>query len=356
MGIETNKLTKVRDSNLELFRIVTMLLIVAHHYVVNSNLLLPIMENYPSAKSIVLLLLGAAGKTGINCFVLITGYFMCLSVITLRKALKLLLEVEFYNVIFYCIFVATGYIEISLKSLIIGLLPISSIKYSFVSCYLAFFCFIPFLNILIKGMNQKQHLLLVVLLLLIFSVFPLMMIPVIFSYLSWFMVIYLIAAYIRLYPPQWSLNKKIVGWGLLGCLVLSMVSVIIGGWLSVKYNKPLYYFLVSDSNRPFAVATAVGAFLFFKNLNIGYSKSINTIAASTFGVLLIHANCEAMRQWLWRETLDNAGHFSGNIYLHAILSVIGVYIVCTIIDYCRIKVLEKPVFKIIDRKIGNNGK
>ena len=355
MGIETNKLTKERDSNLELFRIVTMLLIVAHHYVVNSNLLLPIMENYPSAKSIFLLLFGWAGKTGINCFVMITGYFMCTSAITLRKALKLLLEVEFYNVVFYCIFVATGYIDISLKSLIIGLLPISSIKYDFVSCYLAFFCFIPFLNILIKGMNQKQHLLLAGLLLLIFSVFPLMLIPVNYSYLIWFMVIYLIAAYLRLYPPQWSLNKRIVGLGLLGCLVLSMASVIIGGWLSIKYNKPLYYFFVSDSNRPFALATAVGAFLFFKNLNIGYCKIINTIAASTFGVLLIHANCEAMRQWLWRETLNNASHFNGNIYLHAILSVVGVYVVCTIIDYCRIKVLENPVFKLIDKKIGNNG-
>ena len=30
---------KVRDSNLELFRIITMLLIVAHHYVVNSGLM-----------------------------------------------------------------------------------------------------------------------------------------------------------------------------------------------------------------------------------------------------------------------------------------------------------------------------
>lgn len=30
---------KVRDSNLELYRIIVMLLIVAHHYVVNSGLL-----------------------------------------------------------------------------------------------------------------------------------------------------------------------------------------------------------------------------------------------------------------------------------------------------------------------------
>lgn len=356
MEVEKGRKVKERDSNIELFRIVTMLLIVAHHYVVNSGLLLPIIENYPSTKSIFLLLFGWGGKTGINCFVLITGYFMCTSAITLRKALKLFLEVEFYNVIFYFIFVATGYIEISLKSLIVGLVPISSIKYDFVSCYLVFFCFIPFLNILINGMNQKQHLILVGLCLLIYTIFPLMLIPIFFSYLSWFMVIYLIAAYLRLYPPLWSLDKKIVGWGMLFCLVLSMTSVIIGGWLSIIYNKRLFYFFVSDSNKPFAVVTAVFAFLFFKNLNIRYSKIINMIAASTFGVLLIHANCEAMRQWLWRETFDNVGHYSGNIYLHAILSVIVVYVVCTIIDYCRIKVLENYIFRLIDNKIENNGK
>ena len=33
------KIEKQRDSNLELFRIITMLLIVAHHYVVNSGLM-----------------------------------------------------------------------------------------------------------------------------------------------------------------------------------------------------------------------------------------------------------------------------------------------------------------------------
>ncbi len=32
-------ITKQRDSNLELYRIIVMLLIVAHHYVVNSGLI-----------------------------------------------------------------------------------------------------------------------------------------------------------------------------------------------------------------------------------------------------------------------------------------------------------------------------
>ena len=113
-------------------------------------------------------------------------------------------------------------------------------------------------------------------------------------------------------------------------------------------GKDLSYFFVSDSNKPLAVLTAVFAFLFFKNLEIGYSKVVNTIAASAFGVLLIHANSNTMRQWLWLDTLDNVGNFEGNIYLHAVVSVLTVYAVCTLIDFVRIQLLEKPFFRWFD--------
>jgi hypothetical protein len=64
---------KVRNSNLELYRILVMLAIVAHHYVVNSGLM-SLMDADPlNLKSIFLYLVGMWGKTGINCFVLITG-------------------------------------------------------------------------------------------------------------------------------------------------------------------------------------------------------------------------------------------------------------------------------------------
>ena len=76
---------KERASGIELFRIISMLLIVAHHYVVNSGIQDLMYENPLSANSIFLFLFGAWGKTGINCFVLITGYFMCKSKITSKK-------------------------------------------------------------------------------------------------------------------------------------------------------------------------------------------------------------------------------------------------------------------------------
>lgn len=346
--------SKPRNSNLELFRIITMLVIVAHHYVVNSGLMPVIWENYPSLKSLFLLIFGWGGKTGINCFVLITGYFMCTSQITLRKGLKLFFEVEFYKILFFAIFVLSGYTELTPKFAIKSLLPIVSIKDGFVSCYLVFFLFIPFLNILIKGMTKRQHQLLLGLCLIIFSILPTILIKVNFSYVSWFMVIYLIGSYLRLYPPHWSSNRKKVSLGLTGCMLLSFTSVWGGAQTFTLINKNLSYFLVSDSNKPLAVLTAVFAFLFFKNLKFGYSKIINTIAASAFGVLLIHANSDTMRQWLWRDTLNNAGHYAGNIYLHAVASVLAVYAICTLIDFVRIQLLEKPAFKLLDSKLNKN--
>lgn len=64
-----------RNTNIELYRIVVMFLIVAHHYLVNSGLI-QVIENEPlTGKSAFFYVFGMWGKTGINCFVLITGYF-----------------------------------------------------------------------------------------------------------------------------------------------------------------------------------------------------------------------------------------------------------------------------------------
>ena len=74
---------KVRSSNLELYRIVMMLSIVANHY---THYVKDFMIDMPfTGNSLFLFSFGMWGKIGIDCFVLITGYFMCKSNISLRK-------------------------------------------------------------------------------------------------------------------------------------------------------------------------------------------------------------------------------------------------------------------------------
>ena len=131
---------KQRDSNLELFRIIVMLSIVAHHYVLNSGVWEALRTNELSSESWFYYIFGMWGKTGINCFVLITGWFMCTSRITLRKFLKLLLEVEFYKVTIGIIFLLTGKETLTLKWFS-DLLPVYRIKNNFTPSFLVFFLF-----------------------------------------------------------------------------------------------------------------------------------------------------------------------------------------------------------------------
>lgn len=336
---------KVRKSNLELFRIITMLAIVAHHYVVCSDLWDTInLNGAMSIKNIFLLLFGAWGKTGINCFVLITGYFMCTANIKMSKFLKLVMEIYFYNIVISFVLLITGKSILSFRKIYEIFFPFNSVETNFVGCYLIFYLFIPYLNKLIKVMNEKEHRILLFLLLMVYTIFPsILYSSVKFNYTTWFMVVYLLASYIRLYPKTWFKSKKL--WGIISffSILLSVISIII-----MFYLDRDRYFYVADCNKIFALTTSVGVFMFFKNLNIKNSVFINTISASTFGVLLIHANSLDMHQWLWNSFFKNSTYYNTKlIYTHAIGSVLLVFVICIMIDIVRIRFIEKPVLQKI---------
>ena len=345
---ETESSRKERNSNLELYRIIVMLLIVAHHYVVNSGLMSVMKEEPLHIQSIFLYLFGMWGKTGINCFVMITGYFMCKSHISLRKFIKLLFEIYFYNLIITGTFLLTGYCSPSFSTVFYALVPIQSFGVNFVACFVVFYLLIPFLNLLIQTMNSKLHLRLILLCLLVYSVIgtiPKITLGV--NYVSWFVVLYFIASYIRLYRFPIKISNRNWGWLTLLSILISMASVVFMAWLStvfVNKNIPVFWF-VADSNHIMALVTALCSFMFFKDLNIRYSKVINLIGASTFGVLLIHANSDIMRQWLWQDILNNVGQYGTNtMVLHAILSVIAIFVICILVDMLRMRFVEKPLF------------
>jgi len=347
---------RVRNSNLELYRIIVMLMIVAHHYVVNSGLMQILKESDAILSSGLMLLFGAWGKTGINCFVLITGYFMCKSSFSLKKLVKLYLQIAFYGSVIYVIFCIAGKESFSPFRLLWSIWPVKSIALDFVSCFLIFYLFIPILNILVNSMDRRLHRRLVVILVVIFSVLPSFpRIGMTHNYVSWFMALYMIASYIRKYGMFPGVSHR--QWGYLtiasamtGSLsVLIMIACYRAGYVS-GFNP---YFFVSDSNKFLSVAIAVCSFMYFKDLKIPCSKFINLVGASTFGVLLIHANSDTMRQWLWQETVDCVGHYGDSAMWtlgYAMASVLTIFTICAGIDWFRAKYLEpRAVDFVYDR-------
>ncbi len=265
--------------------------------------------------------------------------------------MKLISEVLFYRIIIGSVFWITGYEQFSMTECIKTILPVTKISDGFTGAFLIFYLFIPFINIIIKNMNEKQHVLLIALCVFTYTVFGTFS-RITFNYVSWFTVLYFISSYIRLYPKKIFSEKKIWTAAMFCSVLLSVCSVAVMTYVKYKYNKGYPYYFVQDSNTFLALASGVSCFMFFKNIKVKYSRVINAFGASTFGVLLIHASNDSMRRWLWTDILNNTEVYSHSwMYLHAVGSVIGIFVICSLADMLRIRFPEKWFFNAFGERI-----
>lgn len=351
-----------RDSNLELMRIVLMLAIVAHHSVVNSG----VMELWDlpgiSLGGGFLTLWGMWGKAAINAFVMVTGWFMCASRLTARKVFRLVAQIYFWKVVLDVAFVATGRMGAAdvAKSLVS---PLRAVDGSFTASFLFLYLLIPFLNTLVRGLDERSHRRLLGLLLLVYvGATTFLGSSTAFSEVGWYVTLYLLAAYLRLHPTPWSEDPVMVRGLFAASVALSVASVIgvmvAGAWLGVGGSSTPYYF-VSDSGKVLAFLPGVTCFLFFKSLRVPRSRAVNAVASTTFGVLLVHANSDAMREWLWGDVLSVPGAYL-SLPLPALvgymaLCALGVFAVCSALDYARLKLVEPLYMGWFDRRFPGAG-
>lgn len=138
-------------------------------------------------------------------------------------------------------------------AMIDGAIPLNSITNGFTSCFIVFYLCIPFLDILLENISKRQHQWLLLLLLFIYTVHgsvPKLM-SVSMNYVSWFSVLYFIAAYLRLYPVKEN-NTKFWGWTTLISFGLSSVGILLLNYVQVKLGIDAKvqssYVLIQDSN------------------------------------------------------------------------------------------------------------
>lgn len=337
-----------------------MCLIIAHHYVVLSGLSNPdiLYRDGFTIKSIIVSIVGAWGKTGINCFVLLTGYFMCKQKASIKKFFNLLITVIFYDLIIELSFYIFGYKTFELKDFIINLIPIRSLDKGFMESYLIFYLFIPFLNIIVNSLKEKQHTVLLTICLSIFVLFETIpFLEIKNSYVTWFITIYLLASYIRNYPKEIYSKNKFWFLSTIISMTISIIVIIYSAWEGYKLNRFLSFQYMSDSSTFLAVINSINIFMLFRNLRIRQSKIINLLGSTTIGILCIHSHGGTMNDFLWGKLLNNVNVYNNNsnyLLIHIFLSVIAIYLVCSIIEVIR-KCLFKDIYKLLnkDNKIDN---
>lgn len=337
--------TVKRSSNIELLRIVAMLMIVLHHYCVNSGLTEVMVWNDITPNMVLVQFMSIGGKVGVNIFFLISGYFMINKVPKLKKVVKLLFEILFYNIIVFLFLHLLG-VEYTKSDLLNCFVPILFSTNTFIATYLFVYVLSPMINKGVKSLSCKEFRILLIVLLTFYSILGTFFLQYTWHYFGWGVTMYCVGAYIRLYGL--NVSRKMAGVGIVACVVFIWgfqlmcdfgAQYVLGERLWSKWM-----FMLTDANKLPVFAMAVFMFVWFNKSEMGHSKWVNTMAASCFGVLMIHANCWPMRHWLWGMVLDNVGFYSSAyLWLHMILATLGVYLICTLIDMLRIKYIENPL-------------
>ena len=160
---------KQRNANLDLLRIVSMLLIVFLHSIDHSG----VLENALGCGRTMHLYVRftyALCMVCVNIYIMLSGYFMVSSKFRLQKLVTLWMEAAFYSFVLKLIFMLTGQDDFSIVSLVSCFVPILTGRYWFLTIYVGMYLVSPFLNTLIRAMDKRQHALLNVVLFAVMSV------------------------------------------------------------------------------------------------------------------------------------------------------------------------------------------
>ena len=104
------KKSKQREVGIELLRIVAMLLIIFHHFCYHGGFLSHITSQ--NKQQLIAKLISNIFPISINLFVFITGYFSLNNKgNVLKKAIVLWIQVFFYSLIIYLIFLSTKQVK-----------------------------------------------------------------------------------------------------------------------------------------------------------------------------------------------------------------------------------------------------
>ena len=83
---------KIRDSNIELLRIIAMILIILHHMVYHTKIYMYSGENH-----FISLILLAGGKISVVIYILIMGYYSKESKFNVKRPLNIIFKVIIYS-------------------------------------------------------------------------------------------------------------------------------------------------------------------------------------------------------------------------------------------------------------------
>lgn len=338
---------QARNSSVELLRIATIILIIFHHFNIHGMWLPTDYSLAPGWQLFVSCLTGWGGNVGNEIFMIITGYFMITRGVHWKRIVLLFAAIFLYSWSIAGFFWGVMDWNFTFKNIANYAVPIWRGINWFVSCYLIFMCFVPFVNPFLNALSKGRYQAL-----LFLNYILAIFIPALNLYgntymegaLIQFFIMYMLGGYIRLYGKNWTEGKYCEFWRnlfLLGIFLIGTASifpVVPGNFWGVYWRiihlieapMALSCFMIAVCHKPFS------------------SKLINRIAGSVLGIYLIHDN-PLVKKFIWMMWYPNLDYLDTWYFpLFMIGKVVLVFLVCLGIDQLRICFIEPYMKRYID--------
>lgn len=347
-----------RLSNIELLRIISMLLIITTHFW-GHGIDLASIEPFTLPYYFGWFVKGIS-YVSVNTYVLISAYFLCRSKFQVNKLLILWFEIEFYSVSLYVLAVFSNTVHFSLKGVLTALFPVCTGEYWFVTIYIGLFLLHPILDFFIAAMNRRQHGVTVAILILLFVV-----IPNVFFFskwlnfgtgygIVWFVVLYFIGSYLRLYVTKEWIKKNATKIRILSVVFLLLPGIsriVIAFTTRLILGHVVGAGLFFSNNSIIIVPATILFFLTFLTFDIKnkkIEKVINKLSSGSFAVYLIHDNPNISTK-MWSILAEGIHLYDMRLVIEFLGVIIGIYVACVIIDAIR-----RQLFKIVNNiSVGN---
>lgn len=302
---------KKRLANIELLRILAMLMVTMLHYLDKGGVL-PDLTGSLGPNGYAAWVLELLSIVAVDIYMLISGFFLVESGFKTKRLVQLICQVLFYSLLIPLALMACGILDpsqLTLYQILYYVFPVQMVHYWFITAYVTMYLFSPILRIAVKGMKKEQLRLVIILLLLFLSVSK-SVIPVQLTMDNlgydglWFICVYLVAAYLRLYGMEELKEKKLAQKGFLLYFILSAAMFCLTFFIRFLYMKTgkFGYFIttVCGYNHILTLLAAVCLFVGFYNWKIRegvLSRIILRIAPYSLGVYLLQEHWEIRTLW-----------------------------------------------------------
>lgn len=271
---------KMRDSNIELLRIVCMIMILNLH-----TFLIP---EYISLKSLSLaniltVFSESLSVCAVNTFVLISGYYSIKW--KWRSFFSLIYQVYFFVFLIYIVLLATGYIHFNWKDLFLRSNCVL-FSYWFISSYVVLYVFSPILNIYTSNVERKE-----------LGVFLIAFFILEFYFCTskgtfnngysplHFIGLYILGRFLKAYPLCFfnNIRKPVIVYVLLSCCI----AIFFTGYKILKADPCTNFNFIGGYANPFVVIQSIALFYIFQNFTF-QNKFVNWCGVSVLSIYLCH--------------------------------------------------------------------